>query len=288
MTNRLSIGWALSLAIFFWGAAGGQQPPSVIDAVHQGHAVGHEQDGLEAVRTALAAGGDVNERDPADWTPLMHAALECRAGIVNLLLDRGADPKLRAKTNQSGEDMFRGQSALGVAAGCFIARRRAELAPERGMPSGYADYELAAAAKMVSALIARGAEVNAADADGRTPLMMAAMQGWRDAAGELLAAGAKVNARDSAGLAARDYADSSDRNMVALLESHGSGAPSGRSGRSVCDAERALDRLGYDMPIIDCIPGHQLRQTLLKFQQDHNLHATGELDSATKAALQIR
>ena len=37
--------------------------PSVIEAVHKGHAVGHEQDGIDAVRAALAAGGEVNEQD---------------------------------------------------------------------------------------------------------------------------------------------------------------------------------------------------------------------------------
>jgi ankyrin repeat protein len=56
----------------------------VCDAVHKGHAVGHEQDGVDAVREALAAGGDVNERDQAGWTPIMHAALECRAQILDL------------------------------------------------------------------------------------------------------------------------------------------------------------------------------------------------------------
>ena len=47
----------------------------VCDAVHKGHGVGHEQDGINAVLEALATGGDVNERDEAGWTPIMHAAL---------------------------------------------------------------------------------------------------------------------------------------------------------------------------------------------------------------------
>ena len=46
-----------------------QQTP-VSDAVHKGHAVGHEQDGIEAIRAALAAGGSVNERNTSGWTPL--------------------------------------------------------------------------------------------------------------------------------------------------------------------------------------------------------------------------
>src|SRR5690242_6153172 len=88
---------AMRTEVFFIFAvtATGQQPPSVIDAVHKGHAVGQEQAGVEAVRTALSAGGDINERDPSGWTPLMHACLECRPAIAALLLERGADVAAR-------------------------------------------------------------------------------------------------------------------------------------------------------------------------------------------------
>src|SRR6266498_1737238 len=149
--------------------------PSVIEAVHKGHAVGHEQDGVDAVRSALAAGGGVNERDNSGWTPLMHAALECRAQIVSLLLDRGANTNAHASSTRTTSFTDHGQSALAIAAGCFIARRRAELAPGRGMPPSYIESERAAPPAMVRELIDRGADVNAIDADGRTPLMMAVM-----------------------------------------------------------------------------------------------------------------
>src|SRR5437879_7595651 len=67
--NLARTGAALYCAII----ATASQRPSVIEAVHKGHAVGYEQDGIAAVRVALAAGGDVNERDNRGWTPLMHA-----------------------------------------------------------------------------------------------------------------------------------------------------------------------------------------------------------------------
>src|SRR5438270_446582 len=63
-----------------------QHQTLVIDAVHKGDAVGHEQDGERAIRDAIAAAGNVNERDQSGWTPLMHAALECRADEMKLLL----------------------------------------------------------------------------------------------------------------------------------------------------------------------------------------------------------
>ena len=84
----------LALILFAVRLTPAQVTP-LIDAVHKGHAVGHEQDGVNAIRDALAAGGDVNERDKSGWTPLMHAALECRADEMKLLLDKGGDPKLR-------------------------------------------------------------------------------------------------------------------------------------------------------------------------------------------------
>jgi hypothetical protein len=218
----------------------------------------------------------------------MHAALECRAQIVKLLLENGAKADLRASSDRATSFTDHGQSALMIAAGCFIARRRIELAPGRGMPPAYVESERIAPVTMVRDLIAHGAVVNAADADGRTPLMMAAMQGWAGAVKELLGAKAAVNARDQEARLAIDYVDPEDREIIRLLKEAGSESQTKRSGRTVCDAERALDKLGYDTPIIDCIGGQQLRTVLTKFQKDRALPLTGELDSATRAALTIR
>lgn len=264
-----------------------QQSFPVIEAVAKGHAVGHEQDGVVAVRAALAAGGNANERDQAGWTPLMHAALECRAEIVKLLLENGADAKLRGASGSS-DFMQTGQTALLIASGCFIARRRAQLAPERHMPDDYAAYELAAPARMVRDLLARGGDVTTTDDAGRTPLMMAVMQGWPEVVTQLLQAHADVNARDHAGRRAIDYADPGNALMVSLLRQSASQPASGHSGRVVCDAERALDQRGFGFPITDCIAGRQLRAGLIKFQQQNQLQTTGELDRVTLKALGVR
>lgn len=261
---------------------------SVIDAVHKGHAVGHEQDGIVAVTDALRGGGNVNERDRAGWTPLMHAALECRPAIVRHLLDLGADPAIRASTERKTSFMDHGQTALSIGASCFIARRRASIAPGRGMPPSYVQSELNAARDIVRQLVHKGAKVNLADADGRTPLMMAVMHGWAGAVEELLLAKADATARDHDGRTVSDYADPVDLDILNSLRKAGAPPPSGRSGRTACDAERALDKAGYNTPIIDCDAGQQLKAVILRFQNVHKLPPTGELDADTRRALKIR
>ena len=75
--------------------------------------------------------------------------------------------------------------------------------------------------------------------------------------------------------------------MQKVLEAAGSPPHSGRSGRTICDAEMALDKLGYNTPIIDCIGGQQLSAVVAKFQTEHQLPPSGELDAATRKALKI-
>ena len=87
----------------------------------------------------------------------MHAALKCRAHIVSLLLKYSAGVNFHANTT-AAKFSDSGQTALSLASGCFIARRRAQLAPERNMPTDYAAYELAAPAAMVRDLLASGAD----------------------------------------------------------------------------------------------------------------------------------
>lgn len=262
-----------------------QSKSTVCDAVHKGHAVGHEQDGVNAVSEALAAGSDVNERDQAGWTPIMHAALECRPQILDLLLEHGALVNVRSETTNKGF-MTTGRTPLLVAAGCFISRRRAQLAPERNMPPGYIEYELAAAGTMVHDLLAHGADTRVTDIDGRTPLIMAVMHRWPVAVRELIAAHADVNVRDREGRLAIDYADPGDRESIAALKKAGSERATGHSGRIACDAQVALNKLGSDF-IPDCISGADLARAITKFQEIHGLRPSGQLDAATLKALGI-
>jgi ankyrin repeat protein len=78
--------------------------------------------------------------------------------------------------------------------------------------------------KMVELLIDKGADVNARDESGWTPLHYAAFNGHKDVAELLIAKGADVNAKDAGagGLTPLDYAKGMNYKDVAdLLKKHG-------------------------------------------------------------------
>lgn len=72
---------------------------------------------------------------------------------------------------------------------------------------------------VVKALVAAGANVNAANRKGETALMEAADDGYADAVRALLAAGADRNMRDRRGETALDKARREHRsNVVSILQ----------------------------------------------------------------------
>ena len=80
---------------------------------------------------------------------------------------------------------------------------------------------------IVERLLAQGADVNAKNRDGVTPLHMVAHAGHKDVVEILLAQGANVNAEDIDALTPLDYARKQGKSEVAtLLSQHG-----GKSGK---------------------------------------------------------
>ncbi len=125
--------------------------------------------GAEAIPTLVAKGADLSYQEPdTGRTALYAGTINNRLRVVEALLQHGAAPNQRF-TYRSPVD------------GRVEAERVA--------------LHYASSAEVATALIRAGADVNATDAAGTTPLMCAAFHGHTPVVRELLAAGASPLAR---------------------------------------------------------------------------------------------
>lgn len=67
--------------------------------------VATEHDQLEVVRLLLAAGANVQAKDPNGWTPFLNAALRSGVAVVKLLLEAGSDLKVVDKEKRDAYDL---------------------------------------------------------------------------------------------------------------------------------------------------------------------------------------
>lgn len=218
-------------------------------------------DAMAARLTAEGAAAGVNGRDLCGFTPAMRAAAAGRADVVKLLLDRGADPNAESRMSVtalhlavgagSGETvaalLARGAKAdvqlavggstplmaaveggdVGIVQQLLAAKANVKLA---GV-GGEAPLHRAAAggerADVVAALVTAGADVEAKEKHGLTPLMVAATQGRTGTIAALLKAGAKVDAATPDGLTAlflatvAGWADAADVLLAAGADANG-------------------------------------------------------------------
>jgi ankyrin repeat protein len=134
---------------------------------------------LKAIESLLDAGADPNGQNPEYGnTPLYNACFRDRLEVVQLLLARGANPN-QPITYRSPVD------------------GRVEV--------GLVPLMLARSAAVVSALLAAGANPNARDSLGRTPLMRLVLAAPPEAVAAAVAAGADPTARSDEGCSAADY-----------------------------------------------------------------------------------
>ncbi len=143
-----------------------------------------------AIKQLLAGGVDVEETDYFVGTALHVAVTQSDVAAASTLLDLGADIEAVSE--------LRGARALNMAA----------------------DFD---DLKMLALLLDRGADLESRDADGRTPLFMAATQGNTAAVELLLDRGAKVDAVEgNYGLTPlHQAADNGNIATVKLLLTHG-------------------------------------------------------------------
>ncbi len=162
---------------------------------------------IESVERMIGFGFPVDAEDAQGATALIRAAGSGYAGLVVRLLEGGANSAHAAQS---------GIHCLGAA---VSARREAVVRtllshgvePDLRMPGGGTALILASALglpRLAEALIEAGADVNATDEQGTTPLLAAAQAGFsgatdtasmRELLNLLLRAGAKLDARNQAG-----------------------------------------------------------------------------------------
>jgi uncharacterized protein len=153
----------------------------------------------DAVRALLDAGALVNTAEPqVGHTALMWAVREDRPELVRLLLARGAS--LELKTRTGAKPAVRPPGAGGGSHGVGIVRGGVPPQGEQpAAPGGMTALSFAAREGRLDAarlLVDAGADVNAREANGISPLVMAITNRHTPVAALLLARGADPNAAD--------------------------------------------------------------------------------------------
>ena len=150
---------------------------------------------FDSVRILLDAGADVRGTgDLHDGEVIGWASRQGNEAVVNLLLERGARHHIFSAIALGDRDLV--QTLVEHDPDCLVRRRsrfenmqtpvHAAFAPPDGLGflAGHADHA------MLGLLIELGAEIEAADDKGRTPLAVAVLRGDSEAARLLRAAGA--------------------------------------------------------------------------------------------------
>lgn len=147
---------------------------ALMSAAENGH--------TEVVKTLLAKGADVNAKTGRDWTALMSAVEKGQAEVVKVLLEKGADIEIKNIEGNSAFDLAHAGSNMDVI-NAVDARRK--LSEDLIKAAGEGNIEA------VKSLLGKFASVNARDQDGRSALVVAAMNGKKEVVKTLLDKGAK-------------------------------------------------------------------------------------------------
>jgi hypothetical protein len=183
---------------------------------------------VSLAKALLERGSDINAIDGDGLTALMHAAWQGNEAMVELLVKAGADASVKDRN---------GVTALSLA--CDAPNPRIiNLLLEHDKAKGAAvllEVCKKDSTEMVKMLVENGADVNARDEDGATPLMFLAAAGELELIKLLLQKGAQINARDNKGVTALGWAYSPPlvfsvplrvrREAVRLLKSYGASSP---------------------------------------------------------------
>ncbi|HJW96294.1 MAG TPA: ankyrin repeat domain-containing protein [Thermoanaerobaculia bacterium] len=119
----------------------------------------------------MLKGRQVNELNDIGWTPLHYAGFAGNAGNVKVLLDRGADMRIRAKTKFRNSP-FLAAMLIGDYDTIKLFLDRGADVLERQGEGDTALHEAAAGGdfEMVKLLVERGSDIGARDDEGKSPL----------------------------------------------------------------------------------------------------------------------
>lgn len=150
----------------------------------------------DVVRLLLANGADANTKDDSSFTPLValfSVGSKCMLQVGKLLLDNGAD--VNAKS-------FRGLTPLHALVVGGETEATLKMLKKVGRQFGERDvqdmiaYVLSKDSLLAEVLLAKGADPNAKDNRGSTPLMYAVLAAKRGVARAILARKPNINARN--------------------------------------------------------------------------------------------
>ena len=186
---------------------------------------------LEVIGTLLDAGAKVDFRDRDGFTPLAVAAVRNKPSVVMLLAKRGADVEARIPTGYTPLFIAIGDGKMAAAAAlmeagarCNVAEGRKKLTPlmaaaTQKVPERRILQIVQAVSPVAVAqeLLRRGADVNAADTEGVTALMIAAAHDNAPMIGLLVQYGARADAKSAEGLTALDIARQNGNDSAARM-----------------------------------------------------------------------
>lgn len=177
---------------------------------------------VDILSCLMESGAEINACEGDRCTPLMMASARGHVNAVTVLTDRGADVTLKSKDGKTAlhhavHDGYRVSVSLDEVLSCLIKNGAEVNARDQSGRTPLMEACRHCRANVVTFLIEHGAEVNAHDQSGHTPLMEACSHGEENAVTFLIEHGADVDPQDNYEETALHHAVYSDCESLKIL-----------------------------------------------------------------------